>query len=153
LFDWTRVESEADIFRYFKNCIAFRQAHPVLRNRTHFRNEDYVGSGFADISWHGTDAWEVDWSYHSRTLAFMLDGQHARGGSDPDDYIYVAMNMHWESHPFELPNLPGKRQWHLFANTSLPSPNDIFTPGNEPLLEDQYAFLVGARSVVILVGR
>ncbi|PIE80886.1 MAG: glycogen debranching enzyme GlgX [Chloroflexi bacterium] len=152
-FDWSRVESEADVFRFFKNCIAFRKAHPILRNREHFRNEDYVGSGFADISWHGVQAWEADWSYHNRTLAFLLDGQHARGGTEIDDYIYVAMNMHWEDHAFELPNLPGNRQWHVFANTSLPSPDDICEPGDESLLNNQASYVVGSRSIIILVGR
>lgn len=152
-FDWTRVESQSDILRFFKNCIAFRQAHPALRRRRHFRNEDHMGSGFADISWHGIEAWKTDWSYHSRTLAFMLDGQHARQGSVQDDTLYVAMNMHWESHAFELPGLPRKKKWHLFANTSMPSPADSCTPGQEVLLENQRTFLVGARSVVILVGR
>ena len=40
-------------FDFFKNCIAFRNAHPVLRGKTHFANQDYMGSGYADITWHG----------------------------------------------------------------------------------------------------
>ncbi len=152
-FNWQLYDSNSDIFRFFKNFIAFRKAHPVLRSRTHFRNMDYVGSGFADISWHGVEAWNADWSYHSRTLAFMLCGQHARQGSVQDDYIYVAMNMHWESHQFDLPNLPGARKWRVFANTSMAYPADICEPGDEVSLAVQDSFLVGARSVVVLVGR
>ncbi|MCA9969223.1 MAG: glycogen debranching protein GlgX [Anaerolineales bacterium] len=152
-FDWTRLESNAELFRFFQQCIAFRHAHPVLRNREHFRNEDVVGSGYADISWHGLEAWNADWSYHSRTLAFMLCGEHARSGQAPDDYIYVAMNMHWESHAFELPKLPAPRGWHVFANTSMPPPDDVYVPGAEPLLGNQKHILAGARSVIILVGR
>lgn len=151
--DWTLVETNADLFRFFKNCMAFRRAHPVLRGNTFFRNEDYVGSGHADITWHGAQAWTADWSYPSRALAFMLCGKHARGGSVVDNCIYVAMNMHWEARLFEMPGLPEGVTWHVFANTSAPPPEDVWEPGAEPPLEDQHHFLVGGRSVVILVGR
>jgi glycogen operon protein len=63
------------------------------------------------------------------------------------------MNMHWNSHRFELPRLPVEMEWRVFANTSMPTPSDIYPPGNEPLLSEQAQFLVGGRSVVILVGR
>jgi isoamylase len=149
--DWSLMESNADLFRFFKNNIAFRHAHPVLRNKDHFRNHDYVGSGYADITWHGTRAWEADWS--GNVIAFMLCGKHAKGGSEKDDYIYVAANMHWDALPFELPMLPAEMKWHVFANTSLPSPLDCWEPGAEPVLEDQYNFMVGGRSIAILVGR
>lgn len=153
-FDWDRVETETELLRFFKNCIAFRKAHPVLRNRFHFRNQDSVSSGYPDISWHGVEAWNPDWSDMSRTLAFMLCGKHGRGGGgEPDDYIYVAMNMHWEAHSFELPRLPVQRQWHVFANTGVATPQDIYEPGQEVHLHDQNQILVGARSLVILVGR
>ena len=78
--DWTLLKSNGDLFRFFKLCIAFRKAHVVLRNRTHLRNEDYVGSGYPDISWHGVRAWHPDWSGESRVLAFMLCGKHANNG-------------------------------------------------------------------------
>lgn len=151
--DWELLEANLDIFRFFKNCIAFRKAHPVLRNRSHFRNQDYVGSGYADITWHGTEAWHADWSDSSRTLAFMLCGKHAREGTVSDNYIYVAMNMHWEANWFQIPGLPPGMKWHVFANTGASSPDDIWEPGKEPLLSNQYGILLGDRSVVILVGK
>lgn len=151
--DWSLLKKNGEIFEFFKHCIAFRNAHPVLRNREHFQNEDYVGSGFADITWHGTRAWYADWSAYILTLAFMLDGSHAKGGTVQDDMIYVGMNMHWEDHLFELPALPGRKRWHLFADTSGYAPKYAYTPGEEPVLETQNALVIGARSVVILVGR
>ena len=151
--DWTLLQTHADFFRFVKACIAFRNAHPVLRNREYFRNCDYMGSGYADITWHGVAANEPDWSDYSRTLAFMLCGKHAQGGGNRDDYLYVAMNMHWESHSFELPKLPMHHHWYVFANTALATPEDIREPGKEPILPDQSNLLIGDRSVVILVGR
>ncbi|NET77449.1 glycogen debranching protein GlgX [Okeania sp. SIO1F9] len=151
--NWEFLKTNAELFRFVKNCIAFRKAHPVLRNRNHFRNQDYIGSGYADITWHGTQAWNVDWSESCRTIAFMLCGKHAKEGKQTDNYIYVAMNMHWESLWFEIPGLPQGMQWHVFANTACPSPEDVWEPGKEPVLENQHGLLLGDRSVVILVGK
>jgi glycogen operon protein len=151
--DWSLLKTNAALFRFFKNCIAFRHTHPVLRGKTHLRHQDYVGSGYADITWHGIKAWNADWSGTNRILAFMLCGKHAKGGAVTDNYIYVAMNMYWESLPFELPGLPADLKWHVFANTAAPPPEDSWEPGAEPLLENQHSFPVGERSVVILVGK
>jgi glycogen operon protein len=128
-------------------------AHPVLRSAQHFRHVDYVGSGFPDISFHGVTPWVPDWSGYSRTLAFMLCGRHACGGTVRDDHLYVMMNMHWEGCLFELPVLHEGMTWRVFANTGAPAPQDIWEPGVEPVLEDQGRFLTGPRSIAILVGR
>jgi isoamylase len=151
--DWSLMDQHEDLIRFFANCVNFRLAHPVFRNRWHLSNQDRVGSGNPDISWHGIQAWNPDWSGSSRLLAFMLDGKHARGGKVKDDDIYVAMNMHWENHWFELPEIHEGKKWHVFANTGANPPQDIWEVGNEPLLENQQGIMVGDRSVVILVGR
>lgn len=151
--DWDLLNSQGELFRFYKNLIRFRLAHPVLRNRWHLRNQDRIGSGYPDISWHGTQAWNADWSSSSRVLAFMLDGKQARGGMVEDDDIYVAMNMHWDSLWFELPRLPEGKNWHVFANTSAPAPEDVWDTGHEPILDKQNGILLGGRSVVILVGK
>lgn len=151
--DWKLLESNADLFKFFKHCIAFRNAHPVLRNKFHFQNMDYAASGYADITWHGTKAWEADWSDSSRILAFMLCGRHAKQGTLTDNYIYVAMNMHWEANWFEIPGLPQGMQWHVFVNTGATPPEESWYPGTEPVLKNQFGLLIGGRSVVILVGK
>ncbi|MBV9120957.1 MAG: glycogen debranching enzyme, partial [Chloroflexi bacterium] len=150
-FDWSQVETNADLLRFASLCIAFRKAHPVLRGSHHFRHEDYAGTGLPDISWHGSKAWQPDWS--SRSIAFMLDGGHALGGTAADDTIYVAMNMHWEASGFELPWLRAGKRWLVAANTAMASPQDIWEPGLEPPLGEQSWTMVGPRSIQILVGR
>ena len=81
--DWTQLESNAELFRFFKHVIAFRHAHPVLRNRWHFSNRDYVGSGYADITWHGTKAWSADWSDSNRLAGFHAVRQARQGRHGP----------------------------------------------------------------------
>lgn len=63
------------------------------------------------------------------------------------------MNMYWQALWFELPQLPAGLSWHIFANTSMISPEDSYEPGYEPRLDNQSACLLGDRSVVILVSK
>ncbi|MCI5159687.1 MAG: hypothetical protein D3906_14920 [Candidatus Electrothrix sp. AUS1_2] len=150
-FDWSLTEKNSELLRFVKLIIAFRHAHPILRHRHHLRNRDWKNTGYADITWHGTEAWHADWN--GNVLAFLLNGQYVEEGHDPDDFIYVAMNMHWDALPFEVPMLPPEYRWRMAVNTGMDAPEDIFAPGEEPLLEDQQQVLAGGRSVCILVGR
>ncbi|MCF0056202.1 glycogen debranching protein GlgX [Dyadobacter sp. CY356] len=151
--DWGLLKKNDDIYYFARHILRFRRAHPVLRSATHFQHRDYVGSGFPDISFHGTQAWKPDYSDSSKCLAFMLDGAHAKNGSVKDDMIYVAMNTYWDALYYELPALSSGRNWYLAVNTSMPSGEDIFEIGKEPILAEQGRFLVGGRSTVILVGK
>ena len=146
--DWTLVDKNGDLFRFFQACIRFRKAHPVLRSKDHFQYKDTSGWGYPDISFHGTQPWKPDWSNEDRVFAFMLCSK-----TTPDDFIYVATNAWWEDVSLELPQLPEGKQWCVFVNTAMPTPNDIWEPGNEPVLDDQTNFFMGARSAIILVGR
>ncbi len=151
--NWNLLEKEKDWFRFVQCCIAFRHAHPVFRNAEHFQNCDYLGTGYPDISWHGVQAWHADWSDTSRVLAFMLCGQHAKGGKVKDNQIYVAMNMHHESLWFDLPAPPYGQAWYVFANTGATPPEDVHWPGSEPKLEHQAGILLADRSVLILLAK
>ncbi|HEY9662016.1 MAG TPA: glycogen debranching enzyme, partial [Allocoleopsis sp.] len=151
--DWNLLKTNAAFFRFVKNCITFRHLHPVLRNREYFQQQDYLGVGYPDISWHGVKADKPEWEDYSRTLAFMLCGKYAKGATEIDDFVYVAMNVHWEPHGFELPKLPFGMNWYVFANTNMQPPEDIWEPGTEPMLKEQSWVMVGERSVLVLIGR
>ncbi len=150
--DWSLLETNAPLFRFFRNCLAFRAAHPVLRGKSHLRNHDHHGRGHADISWHGVKPWQPDWSGAGRVLAFMLWGSYAKESTVIDNHIYAALNMHHAPLHFAFPHLPDNLKWHLFADTDAPAPYDSHEPGSEPLLEDQSGMLVGGRTVLILVA-
>jgi glycogen operon protein len=151
--DWSLLEKNQELFHFFRKMIAFRHAHPALRNRYHFQNKDYKGSGYPDISWHGLEPWNADFSESSLCIAFMLDGAHAKGGFVSDNTIYVGINMHWEPHYFGLPGLPEGVRWHVFANTGIAGPVDAWEVGSEPPLENQGGFMVESRSIFILIGK
>jgi glycogen operon protein len=146
--DWELKETNSDLFRFFQAMIAFRKAHPVLRH-AQFAGAGSADSGVLELAWHGTRAWQPDWSGTSRVLAF-----HARlRGVKQDDIVYAAFNMYWESLPMEPPVLECGRKWHLFADTGNNAPLDIHEVGHEPPLSNARSMQVAGRSVVILVAR
>ena len=147
-FDWSLTQSNGELFRFVRSLLAFRHKHPVLRSNTFPKLADMVGSGHPDLGFHGTQPDQPDFSQASRTLAYRLCGQHA---SQPDDDIYVAMNMYWEALPFTLPPAGGALQWRVAVNTSMPAGQDIFDE-QLPALADQTQITVGGRSLVVLVA-
>lgn len=144
-FDWTLVEKNHDLYRFWKRMIEFRKRHPALRLGQFFTgavNE----RGLKDVSWHGTKLNSPGWyDPNGRTLGVTL------AGFDGDADIHIMLNMHWQSLDFELPKVPD-RIWLRTVDTSQAPPLDITDFGGElPIVADTYA--VQARSVVVLVNR
>lgn len=143
--DWTCLEEHTEIFRFVKCMIAFRKKHAVLRTSVYVKQ----ACGIAEISWHGVKSWVVDASHESRIIAFMC--RCFSSSHEPD--IYVVCNMHWDMHGVELPPASEHARWYVSANTDMPSPFDIYEDGNELILENQHEFLVGPRSVAVLISK
>ena len=146
--DWKLAETNADLLRFFQKVIHFRRSHTALRSDRFFMHYDAVGAGAPDIAFHGSTPWSPDFAPWSRCLAFMLSGHHAPG---PDNDIYVAMNMHYDAVPFRVPSPTGPYPWKVAINTSMPSPQDIFDPVDQPILEGD-SVMVGPRSIVVLTA-
>ena len=145
-FPWELEKSNASLLRFFRNLIALRRSHAILRRssyvRDHTRRE-------VETVWHGVELHKPDWSYESRLLAWhMFEAPETR----PGEQIYVIANAHWDAHRCALPPLCWGK-WRRFLNTSLGAPNDIADPEG-PLAEiPQDICRVGPRSVVVLVAR
>ena len=139
--DWSLLETNAALFAFTRNLIRFRKAHPALRRRTFFEDEEKP-----PVAWHGTKLGKPDWTGDSRALGMHL---LSAGGDEP---IYLITNAHWEAGAFDLPRLPAGVVWRRFVDTSLPPGQDALEPGTEtPIPPGRYA--AGPRSVVVLVGR
>jgi isoamylase len=132
--DWSQLQANRDIFRFFKSMISFRKSHPSLC-RSRFWRED--------IAWYGTAA-SVDLTPDSRSLAFCL-----HGASQGDNDIYVMINAYWQELEFEIQE-GSPQEWARIVDTSLPSPND-FSESGSPI--QQLRYRVGPRSMVVLVRR
>ncbi|MFO7820228.1 MAG: alpha-amylase family glycosyl hydrolase, partial [Halanaerobacter sp.] len=149
--NWELLEENQDIFRYFQRMIDFRKEHPVLKAESFDRAENKTG--YPEVSFHGVNAWEFDYEEPTLTIGVMFAAPKEKYEIDEDEFIYVAMNMHWEMHGFELPMLPEDKDWHIVVNTAMPSPEDIWAAGEEVRVDNQDEVLVSPRSTVILLGK
>ena len=146
--DWELQTRNADLVRFVKLLIRQRRSHPLLRGKRHPASQGDNGRGYPEISWHGQSPWQPDWSGESRRLACLWSGLDGAGRME---FLYVAINAHWESASFVLPPISGR--WHVAVNTGMVGPEDIFEPGEEPPLTNQNAALIGARSAMLLIGK
>jgi isoamylase len=130
--DWSQLQSNQDMFRFFKSMIAFRKNHPTL-SRSRFWRED--------VAWYGTGA-VADLSPDSHSLAFCL-----HGASQNDRDIYVMISAYWDNLEFQIQEGTAS-EWTSIVDTALATPND-FSNSRKPLKTLRY--LVAPRSVVVLL--
>ena len=143
-FDWTMVDSNREVLRYFQRMIAFRKAHPALW-QPRFYTGQVNEQGVADITWHGTTLGNPGFDDpQGRALACTIAGRDR--GAD----LHVMMNMFWEPLDFEVPIDP-PRAWRVAIDTYAPSPHDIADQGHEAAWRRPLRTVQG-RSIVVLMG-
>ena len=147
--NWAFKEKYTDIFNFFKNVIKFRRMHPALRRKHFFTGKDFTGDGIPDISWHGVKRYNPDFSYYSRSLAFMISGKDCIDMESYDVDIYVAMNEWVEPLIFELPKPPSGKRWYRVIDTYFENGEDFLTVPKK-VNGDKYKVM--ERSVVVLVS-
>ncbi|HEX7778560.1 MAG TPA: glycogen debranching protein GlgX [Vicinamibacterales bacterium] len=142
-FDWDLLGRHADIHRFVKQLIAFRQRRDLLTAVTTLSLKQLLDR--AAIRWHGIRLDQPDWGEHSHSLAFTLRSLHARF------LLHGMFNAYWEPLTFELPTA-GKdgQQWRRCIDTALASPDDIQLWDTAPNVSGA-TYTVQSRSVVFLV--
>jgi glycogen operon protein len=134
--DWNLLERNRDIFRFFKNMIAFRKAHSSL-GRSRFWRED--------IRWYGVGH-DVDMGDDSHTLAYCL-----HGASVCDKDIYVMINALSDDLVFTIQE-GMSWDWKLVIDTAKAGPLDFAEPGEGSALGSS-EYTVKAHSVVVLLSQ
>lgn len=140
--DWNDLNKNQDLYKFFKKMIAFRKAHPVL-----MRMSQGCPAGYPMFSVHGTNAWQFDYSPENRILGVMFAGKTSNGA---DDFIYLGINSHWESHGVWLPQLPQNMTWQVEINTDL---GDAAVYDSPAEINSSEQFIIGARSVIICTSK
>ena len=141
-FDWTLLERHADIHRFVKALIGFRQRRDVLAEMAALSLNQLLRR--ARIEWHGVALQRPDWSDHSHSLALTLQSLHARF------LLHGMLNAYWERLTFELPPVPPEQAWRRWIDTALDSPDDICPWECAPAVT-QATYDVQPRSVVFLI--
>ena len=136
--DWSRLEKNRGMFRFFQYMIRFRKEHRVLR--TSLSNG---ACGFPDVSFHGVEPWcSGFFESHERYVGVMFAGAERSTGPQ---VVYVASNAWWEELEVTLPRLPASMYWELAADTW-----EEELPPRRPAEE---RFTIRPRSVMVFVAR
>lgn len=159
--NWHLLETNRDIYEFVKYMIAFRKAHPVFHLPVEPKNIDYLVCGHPDVSYHGVKTWCPEFENFRRQLGILYCGEYGRKvDGTSDDYFFVAYNMHWEPHEFDLPKLPKGMRWTLCINTDDTEHNGICPAGNpeagkelqEASREELRQYMVPPRSILVFRG-
>jgi isoamylase len=134
--DWSRLEQNSEIFRFFQRMIAFRKSRRMI-GRSRFWRED--------LQWYGPEG-ESDLGPESRSLAYRL-----RGAQFGEGDLYVMISAGHQPLRFHIQEGVAK-EWHRILDTSLRSPEDFAEPGQEHELTS-LDYEVGPRSVVVLARK
>jgi isoamylase len=143
--DWSFLQREKDLFRFFKRMIHFRLRHSALRRREYFWGEKDRW-GCPEITWHGVRLNHPDWSHESHSLSFTL------AGFESDTDIHVLISAYTEPLLFELPETRKGYAWFRSLDTSLDSPDDIADEGGETQIREK-KYSLDSRSVAVLIAK
>jgi len=136
-YDWSLLEKHKEIQRFTRGVISFRRAHPVLRKEKFYTDDD--------IKWFAPNGATPDWTdQRQKSIACLIPGE-----SEPD--LLLLFNADTSAVDFSIPALPVGKIWRLAVDTSRTTPDDIFDPGKEPLIQGQNGFRLEARSSAILL--
>jgi isoamylase len=138
-YDWRNLERHRDIYRFTREMIAFRRAHPIL-SQEQFYTE-------TEIQWFRPNGELPNWfDSAAKQLACLVH-------EDKFGALYLMFNAGTEVAAFRLPAVPKSVHWRLAVDTSREAPQDLFTVGAEPLWEDPQTYHLSPRSSAILLVR
>jgi isoamylase len=135
--DWSLLEKNQGLFRFFQYMIRFRQSHRVLRC-------DMSGGacGFPDVSFHGVAPWAERFGPQDRYVGVMFAGAERNVGPQ---IVYVAANSYWGELNAALPQLPASMRWEQVVDTWEEEQSAHWVENN--------CFTIGPRSVKVFVAK
>ncbi len=137
--DWTQLEQHQEIYRFTRDMIAFRCAHPVLRKEQFYTE--------ADIRWLGVSGDLPNWS---DPKAKMLSCLIQEGG---EDALLLMFNADPHDIDFDLPALPQGSRWNLAIDTSRAPLPELRAAGTETLVDNSGTYRLQAHSsAIFLIG-
>jgi len=164
-FDWTLVDTHADLFRFVRELIRLRTGTPTIRRRTFLEGGTSESGTLPDVEWFTPEGGRVNWEHvDSGLVCFLaaptrerlLAGNDAAFGGIEGVPRHVLILVHSGSAPrsFVLPDAEAVRglPWRLFLHTGQPAPRDVFPVGEGPAIDPTKPIEVPDRSLVCLVA-
>ncbi|MDR1787105.1 MAG: glycogen debranching protein GlgX [Treponema sp.] len=153
-YDWSLRETNAELYRFVREMIAFRRRHPCFMRPEFYTGWDGNYNAIPDITWFNAEGESPDWDNLGPCLALRMDGSRAETLADRDDNdFFIMINGGPTPVAFALCDAPDGKKWVRAVDTARPTPDDILRPGAEQPLSSPEFYMTGTRSVVILISR
>ena len=130
--DWQTDQAAEDILRFTRSMIALRRRHPALRRSRFFTGKPVDARGVADVSWYDPRGHAMDWNKADSGLGCWLTNPTGVACREPQTQsnelgdIMILVNPTKSTLPFAFPKESHSLHWRLFADTSKPSPEDVY---------------------------
>lgn len=115
--NWADLERNQDLYRFWKFMLGLRMETKHLRLHETTAEDRYNLGGYPHVSYHGPEAWEPQLEKHSRHVGIMYYKLTAQTANCGGDYMYMAINMHWNPQQLALPKLPKGKEWSVVCCT------------------------------------
>lgn len=109
--NWKELDKNCEHFEFTKRMIAFMKENPLIK-KTKDQASKRVGVEYPYMSYHGTEAWKLEWNASNEEAGGILYYSDYT-------YIYIGFNMNWMENTLALPNIPGNHKWKLLMDTSM----------------------------------
>lgn len=147
--DWSQAEKNRELTEFVREALAFRKEHKILHQKQELRLMDYESKGYPDLSYHSDRAWYAQMENTSRQIGMMFNGNY--GENQEDEMIYVAYNMHWDSHEFALPHLGEGMAWYEVVNSG--QKDGFRQPEEKFRISGVRQVTVEPRTIAVLIGK
>ena len=142
--DWNMKKRNEKLLEFWKQLVEFRRMHTILHPKKEFLLMDSISCGYPDLSYHGESAWRPQTESYNRHIGIMFCGKYAETFEKKEDsFLYLAMNMHWESHDLALPKLPKGMKWEIAVMTGEEGKGNV---------ESDNRRCVSPRSITMFIG-
>lgn len=152
--DWNLVKENKELIRFCRCLIEFRRHQPAVRRQQFLSGVPDKQDGWSDVSWYSPRGTAIDWHKDEHAMMCLLSAPCANedpAGAGRD--VLLMINSGGLSSRFLLPAIAKTRDWRLFADTSLPAPNDIYPHIDEgPLLGKSCTHTVPYKSLAVFVA-
>ncbi|SFH43197.1 glycogen debranching protein GlgX [Modicisalibacter xianhensis] len=138
-YDWHRLETHAELFRFVQRLIAFRHAHPVLSRESFYTSEE--------ILWLGPQGGPPEWHHpHAKQCACFIreEAEHA---------LLLMFNAGMDAVDFHLPPVASGMQWRLVVDTGHEAQQVPLIVGADDMLEITSSYQLSMRSSAILIAK
>jgi glycogen operon protein len=118
--DWANADDE--FLAFTKRLIAFRKAHPILRQKRFLHSRERAVDGFEDLFWHREDGeamTQADWDDAERRI-LCVEMRTASGTpayAEMGTAIFLVFNAGEETEVV-IPDAPEGMVWHCRIDTS-----------------------------------